>query len=133
MKIAFTTIILILITANCFCQSATYFYNKGRDLANIGEFTKAIKEFDKAIEADPIFSKAYNYRGLMKENTGDSRGAVADFSKTIELTPNFVAAYHSRGMSYLRLGMFDDACLDFTTAKNMGYKLSSSAYNQNCL
>lgn len=123
---------MILLACSGFCQTATDYYNKGKDLANLGEYSQALKEFDKAIEADANYAKAYNCRGIMKENTGDSRGATVDFNKCIALSPDFAAAYYNRGISYLRLGKSDEACADFNKALSMGYKQASKALAENC-
>lgn len=46
---------MILLACSGFCQTAIDYYNKGKDFANLGEYSQALKEFDKAIEADGYF------------------------------------------------------------------------------
>src|SRR5213075_2186517 len=47
-------------------------------------FDGAIVEYTKAIEADPLFSAAYNNRGDARKQKGDDEGAIADYGKAIE-------------------------------------------------
>jgi tetratricopeptide (TPR) repeat protein len=55
------------------------------------DFQEAIQDFEKAIEIDPYFAKAYNNRGLVKFNLGDKNGACLDWNKADEL--GYVEAY----------------------------------------
>ena len=46
---------------------------------------KAIKDFDKAIEIDPNFIKAYNNRAIIKNKLGLKEGAAEDFKRIDKL------------------------------------------------
>ncbi len=63
----------------------------GRGILNVlisKNFREAIKNFDKAIEINPNYSSAYEYRGKSKFAINDDEGAIEDFIKAIELDPN---------------------------------------------
>lgn len=80
----------------------------------------AIADFDKAIEINPVFAKAYFIRGIVRSclhtnsknanpdnyklerldnYTQDNLGGFADFDKAIEIDPQFAEAYYTRGLA----------------------------------
>ena len=80
----------------------------------------AIADFDKAIEINPEFAKAYFIRGVVRsclhtnsKNANpdnvklpklnnypqDSQGGLADFDKAIEVDPKYAEAYYTRGLA----------------------------------
>jgi hypothetical protein len=80
-------------------------------LVAIGGASIAVRErvfrigFDRlvvvAIELDPNFVIAHNFRGIADANKGEKSRAIADFRKTLELDPN--NSFASDGLK--RLGL----------------------------
>ena len=50
----------------------------------LGQYEKALKDFSKAIELKPDFSKANN-RGIAYKKLGQNERTLEDFNKAIEL------------------------------------------------
>jgi tetratricopeptide (TPR) repeat protein len=76
---------------------ADVYYNRGIEFMNGKRNDDAIKDFNKAIELNPDFSKAYNNRGNVFVNEKRNTEAISDFNKAIELKPDNAEAYNNRG------------------------------------
>ena len=106
---------------------------------NINYLEEAIKDFNKAIELNPNYSKAYYNRGNTKKDLANAYNnidyleeAIKDYNKAIELNPNNSEAYFNRYISKSLLlakivvknseeykKAFDDAYNDLDTAYNL--------------
>jgi len=75
-------------------MSATDYYNRVLNDINQSKYDLALVDFTKAIELNPNYADAYNYRGLIYYNQSKYDLALADYTKAIELNPNYVAAYN---------------------------------------
>ena len=62
--------------------------------------SKALDDYNKAIELDPSFAFAYNGRGNVYRGFGERQKALDDYNKAIELDPSFAYAYNGRGNVY---------------------------------
>ena len=80
----------------------------GLSYLSISQYTRAIANFNKAIELNPNFAEAYVSRGNAYGNQGKSGLAILDYNKAIELNSNYVQAYSNRGRAYL---FNDEICL----------------------
>jgi serine/threonine-protein kinase len=58
----------------------------------VKNYSGAISDFDKAIEINPKFAKAYYHRGVVKIYCHDYSGAKSDFGKAIEIDPKYTQA-----------------------------------------
>lgn len=58
-----------------------------RTLMELGEYRAALREFDRAIAADPDFGAAYANRGILYDRMGRYERAVDDYRKALELDP----------------------------------------------
>lgn len=81
-------------------EDAKEFYRVGNEHYEKGDFDKAIEYYNKAVEADPLFDKAYYNRGLAYACKEDYDKAIEDIDKMIELKPNFAEAYYILGLAY---------------------------------
>ena len=96
-----------------------------------GNYKAGIAELNKAIEAKPDFSSAYNNRSNYRFATRDYHGALADSSKSIQLQPDLPEAYVNRGWTYGILGDYSKAIddlrraieLDSSRAKDLNPKI----------
>jgi tetratricopeptide (TPR) repeat protein len=73
------------------------------------EYTKALKDFQKAADLLPNFYQAYNGLGYASRKTGDYATALAMYDKALSLAPGFPDAIEYRGVAYLKLNRVDDA------------------------
>ena len=66
-------------------KSAVFYYNRGIDKSDVGDYYGAISDYSKAIEINPSYAKAYANRGIAKELIGDRKGACSDWRKVRSL------------------------------------------------
>ena len=81
-----------------------------------GESENAIRDYSEAIELDPKYADAYNYRGISYLSNGDVDNAIADYTKAIELDPEYADAYKDRAIAHFGNSDFDNAITDYTKA-----------------
>jgi tetratricopeptide (TPR) repeat protein len=73
------------------------------------EYTKAMKDFQKATELMPAMYQAYNGLGYTSRKTGDYAKALQMYDKALSLAPGFPDAIEYRGVAYLKLNRVEDA------------------------
>jgi tetratricopeptide (TPR) repeat protein len=73
------------------------------------EYTKALKDFEKATSLLPEMYQAYNGMGYVSRKTGDYTKALQMYDKALALSPGFPDAIEYRGVAYLKLNRLDDA------------------------
>jgi tetratricopeptide (TPR) repeat protein len=73
------------------------------------EFTKALKDFQKAADLDPTLYQAFNGMGYAYRKTGEPTQALAMYDKALQMAPGFPDAMEYRGEAYLALARVDDA------------------------
>jgi len=73
------------------------------------EYTKAMKDFEKASTLLPTMYQAYNGLGYTSRKTGDYAKALQMYDKALALAPGFPDAIEYRGVAYLKLNRIEDA------------------------
>jgi tetratricopeptide (TPR) repeat protein len=88
---------------------AMAFSAKGLNRYGAQDYSGAVIEFTKAINAQPGNQNFYLMRGTASEDAGDDMQAEKDFKKMLELAPtSFIGAYRL-GMVYFRKKDFESA------------------------
>mmetsp|Transcript_9866 Transcript_9866/g.14546 ORF Transcript_9866/g.14546 Transcript_9866/m.14546 type:complete len:565 (-) Transcript_9866:7-1701(-) len=78
---------------------------------------KALKSYDLAIKYEPTYYALYLNRASLKfEKLDAPEEALHDYNKAIELNVGYADAYVGRGNVYLKLGLEEEARLDFRKA-----------------
>ncbi len=77
-----------------------------------GHLDEAVADFDRCIQVDPAYARAFHMRGLAREGKGEHEAALADLDKAVELNPEYGAAYYSRSSLYAKMGKEDLAAGD---------------------
>jgi Tfp pilus assembly protein PilF len=95
-------------------SQAQDFYNRGVDLLNEGKYQEAIAEFDKAIQLDPKYAKAYSNRGYAYTLIQQYDLGIADCTTAIQLDPGDATGYYNRGFAYLLTNKYDLSIADST-------------------
>jgi regulator of sirC expression with transglutaminase-like and TPR domain len=101
-------------------KSAVAYNNRGLAYTNLGNFPKAMADFEKALQLAPDYAKAYNNRGIVYYSMKSYQEAINDFTKTIQLDPNYARAYYNRGLAYYQMQQQEQACRDFNQACMLG-------------
>jgi tetratricopeptide (TPR) repeat protein len=92
------------------------FDGRGVAYALLGDQSRAIGDFDRAIGINPKYHQAYNNRGNAHAKLGDQKRALEDYSKAIVADPSFALAYLNRGITYGKLGDQKRALEDYGKA-----------------
>ena len=91
-------------------ELARVWFNKGRDLDDLGEYDEAIEAYDEAIRLNPNYAKAWFNKGLSLDDLGKYDEAVKAYDEAIRLDPNNAAmAWNNKGISLDDLGKYDEA------------------------
>jgi tetratricopeptide (TPR) repeat protein len=84
------------------------------------DYKDAIKEFNKAIDLNPLYAEAFLYKGLAKIELEDNSQAIKDLTITIELDPAFSdQAHYFRGLAKYNLEDYTGSIDDLTIAIRM--------------
>ncbi len=103
---------------------------RGKD----GNYGAAIDDYTRALQLNPLNTRALNDRGDAYYMTGDFDRAIADFTKAIESDPSYSYAYTNRGLSYFKMGDNDQALRDLNSAielndhSNLSYFIRGEIY-----
>jgi tetratricopeptide (TPR) repeat protein len=115
-------------------------YKKGRIYALNGDFEKAIKDYNLAIEYYPNCSECFRKRGYFYNSEiqpNEPQKAILDFNTAIELDPLNWKVFSNRAFLFLELGNFDNALKDFNKCVQIApnnwetYYYRTSYYEQN--
>ncbi len=87
-------------------------YNRGNAYARIGDFDRAIADYDEAIRLNPTMATAFDNRGRAYSEKNQFERAVADYDEAIRLNPNSAVTLHNRCWAQLALGRTSDALSD---------------------
>ena len=90
-------------------------YNRGKLYTEIGEYNRAIADFDESLKLQEHPSLFLN-RARAQQLKGDYKLAIDDFTKVIELDPMNSFAYYMRGWTKEFDKDFQGALKDYTTS-----------------
>ena len=98
------------------------YFNRGSVYARLGQYQRALEDFNKAISLKPTkdVNLFYNNRGVAYLKLGQYQMAIDDFSKSIGLKPDDADAYNNRASCYLILGNREPGCRDAQKACSLG-------------
>jgi len=128
--IRFTLACLLLTSTLAFAQTSKDLTQKGRELYEKREFTEALMNLNKAIDADPNYAPAYFLRGNIKDNFDDRHGAMKDYNMAIEKNPKFADAYFARGNVKMKLQDYYGAIADFTSCISLNENNIEAYFNR---
>lgn len=98
---------------------ATAYNNRGNFLKDIGKYNEAIREYKKAICADPKRLISYYNIGMIYNDLGKTQSAISEFNKIIALDPNDAKGYYGLGLVYQRIGEVDKAISEYQKAASL--------------
>ncbi len=107
---------------------AEKFFNRAYDESQKGNKETAIEYYNKAIELNPEYTKAYYNRGVVYNNITEYKKAISDYNKAIELNPEDATAYNNRGIAYDDIKDYEKAINDYTKAIELNPE-NATAYN----
>lgn len=97
-------IILILLplfsSATVLAQSAKQYFRAGEEFYKSMNFNDAIDQYNKAIEMDPDFEKAYIRRAMSFSKIGDHVNAAADFDRALVFNEKDAEIFYFSGYEW---------------------------------
>lgn len=78
-----------------------------------GLLREALAIYEKAIEINPLYVKAYFNKGVALAKSNNYNASIQAYSKAISLDPNYLDAYLNRGNSFCYTLDFKSAILDY--------------------
>ena len=104
-------------------------YNAAIIYAQNGQYDKAIKEFTKAIEANPNEAEIYYSRGGAYRDGGDYDSAIEDWTEVIRRARQGAKAYCKRGMLYAKIEKDELASADLQRGMKDAGQLNTDLLN----
>ena len=94
------------------------YYNRGNTYDDMGNYARALADFDQVIALDPSYTHALGSRGNAYYHLGQFSRAIQDYDRAIALQPNDALSLHNRGQAKLKIGdtVGGDADLDAADA-----------------
>lgn len=104
---------------------------KGQTYMKQEEYGKAVSHFSESIRLNPNNLYAYTLRGMAHtELIKKHEGTFNKINKLLEAEPDNPDYYNRRGVVYSKLGEYDDAAQDFTTAIRLAPKEAKGYFNR---
>ncbi len=101
----------------------------GNILQDQGKVEEAIFMYNKAIETDDKFYKAYYNLGNIYLNDGRPNMAIEEYKKVIKLKPEYAYAHYNLGCAYIKLGKYSKAKFELLTATDYKNNVADFHYN----
>jgi tetratricopeptide (TPR) repeat protein len=118
------------IAAALLIQSAYTFSSSGNSYLESGQYDRAIRNFDQAINLDSNYAEAFGGRCFARAVAGQLERALADCNRSLRLKPNSAEAFENRGLTYLKLGQYEKAINDYDTALKIDRSRERALYGR---
>lgn len=93
------------------------YFNQGCKLVDSSKYKDAIKLFQKAIKANPMYHHAFNKIAYCRYKLGDLKGAEAELEKSIKIQPDDISTLKYMGFIFYEDKKFDKALACLESAK----------------
>jgi len=104
-------------------------YNLGILAGEDKRFEEAQRYYEKAIQSDPDYFKAYYNLSNLLSRQGKFLEAEKYYEKLTQLKPNFAEGYNNYGVILLMGGKIDQAKVNFRKAVELNPRYSGAHYN----
>jgi tetratricopeptide (TPR) repeat protein len=99
----------------------------GKEKQALEMYAKALEDVEKAVDLDPLFTKAWNNAGVIANRVGQNRQAIDFYTSAIECDPSNAVAFRNRGKTWLKLGKKPNADADIRKADQLEGKATETA------
>lgn len=83
------------------------------------DFKAAIRNYDKAIEMNPMLTDGYIYKGMALTEMGKLQKALTCLNKAVKISPTSFMAVYGRGKNFMQMQKFEEAAADFDKATTL--------------
>ena len=90
------------------------YFLRGVAKYNLDDLGGALADFTKALEENPVYTQAYQYRAITRSRMGLYQEALDDFSNALSIRPSNASTYYSRGVTYFLNREFQKSIDDFS-------------------
>ena len=101
----------------------------GNILQDQGKLEEATFMYNKAIEVDDKYYKAYYNLGNIYLNDGRPNMAVEEYKKVIKIKPEYAYAHYNLGCAYIKLEKYGKAKFELLTATDYKNNVADFHYN----
>ena len=103
-------------------QKAEEHYYAALDLVSEGEQERALDEYQKSLDADPVFTEAMHGMARILQDLNRLDEAIVVANRITELDPDDVLAHTSLSVLYQKKGMIPEAEAEANKARILGWK-----------
>ena len=103
-------------------QKAEDHYYAALDLVSEGEPERALDDYQKSLDADPVFTEAMHGMARTLQDLNRLDEAIAVANRIAELDPDDVLAHTSLSVLYQKKGMIPEAEAEANKARILGWK-----------
>ena len=100
-------------------RNAEAYARRGFSQLALGGITGGLADINRALEINPDYALAHNYKGVVFAMTGIEDQAILEFTRAVELAPGLADAYVNRGKVYLQMSDGESALADLDTALDL--------------
>lgn len=101
----------------------------GNILQDQGKIDEAIFMYNRAIQVDDKYYKAYYNLGNIYLQDGRPNMAIEQYKKVIKLKPEYPYAHYNLGCAYIKLGKYGKAKFELLTATDLKNTVPDFHYN----
>lgn len=106
------------------------YFLRGIAKYNLEDLLGADVDFTLAIDKNPVYTLAYQYRAITRARLGNYDDALRDFEEAVSLRPDQAGIYYSRGVTLLLSGQFERAVSDFNRFIHYDPKVADAYVNR---
>jgi len=103
-------------------QKAEDHYYAALDLVSEGQQERALDEYQKSLDADPVFTEAMHGMARTLQDLNRLDEAITVANRIAELDPDDVLAHTSLSVLYQKKGMIPEAEAEANKARILGWK-----------
>jgi tetratricopeptide (TPR) repeat protein len=103
-------------------------FTNGNELAQAGQFDKAIEEYQAALQAEPDNVSALTNLGVAYYNTGQLDQAVAQYQAALKIAPNDADIHSNLAAAYVQQNNLDEALAEYQRAVELQPDLAQAHY-----
>lgn len=111
-------------------SSAIDYLARGAAFRGLGQYEKALADYDEALKRNPDFPEVQMNKGVVFWHKGDHASAIPFFTAAIKLDANFVEALTNRGAAYRKTGDINAAIADYLKAIQINPNDAMTFYNR---
>ena len=97
------------------------YYNRANEKMLLGDFIGAIEDYKNSLLIDSLNINTLFVLAEAKTKVNDISGALNNYNQILKLDSTSAKTFYFRGSAEIMLKKFDNACIDFKKAGELGY------------